>query len=485
MSSQPKIISLLFILCLLFSLFTAPLFSHAQSNSQPDLQAIDAFLQTQIQANRIPGVAVAIVQDNQIIFAKGYGEIAPGEPITPQTQFYLGSVTKGFTALAAMQLVEQGKLDLDAPVQKYLPWFRVSDPDVSSQITVRNLLNHTSGLSESGDPNASAYTSNLEEQARLLANVRLTAPVGTKFQYYNQNYRLVGLLIEQVSGQSYDDYLGSHVFAPLGMSNTTANPADASNLAQGYSRLFGFPLPQPQRFIPGALPSGYVISTAEDMARYLIAQLNNQQSNGEPMLKPETLTAMRTPPAGIDSEYGMGWMVMENGNTLAHGGTLENFQSFTILGLKEKIGLVILYNQSSMENMLFENNAIRDGVLSLLKDEPPPKTSYGWIGYLLLALAAIDLGNHVRLFGMLPRWVQKTSAQNRLWLWIKVMVGILIPVAIIFGLPWLTHVLEGGAPNWTEPFRLMPDLTTWLLLGMGLNLTRSLLHAWALQRQYV
>jgi hypothetical protein len=342
------------------------------------------------------------------------------------------------------------------------------------------LLNHTSGLSDAGDPNVSAYTSSLEEQARLLAEVHPNVPVGSQYQYYNQNYRLLGLLIEEASGQSYGDYLRSNVFEPLGMTNTAADPADTHNLAQGHSRFFGFPLPQSQRYIPGALPSGYLISSAEDMAGYLIAQLNNRRSDGERLLDPQSLAVMRTPPVEIGSDYGMGWMVVENGNTLVHGGALDHFQSFVAIGLRENIGFVTLYNQNSMENMLFENNTIRDGLLALLAGETPQQTSYGWIGWLLLTLAAIDLGNHLRLFRMLPRWVRKTSLQNRLWLWIKVTVGILIPLAVIFGLPRLIHALEGGAPNWSEPFHLMPDLTAWLLLGMSLNLIRSLLHARAL-----
>jgi CubicO group peptidase (beta-lactamase class C family) len=478
-----KLTYILFIFGLIISLFIPSLLGHAQSDNQLDLQAIDSFLQEQVKANRIPGMAVAIVQGNEVVFIKGYGEAAPGKPVTPQTQFYIGSVTKSFTALATMQLVEQGKLELDAPVQKYLPWFEVADPEASSKITVRHLLNHTSGLTEKGDPNPSAYTSSLEEQARLLADVQPTSSAGSRYEYYNQNYRLLGLLIEQVSGQSYGDYLHNNIFEPLGMTNTVTNPAEATSLAQGYSRAFGFPLPQSQRYIPGALPSGYLITTAEDMSQFVLAQLHNRKVNGKPMLDAESLATMRTSPAGIKSEYGMGWLVMENGNTLVHGGALENFHAFVALGLKEEVGLVILCNQNSMENMLFENNAVRDGLLNFLNDKVPQKTSYGWIGWLLLILATLDLLNHLRLFWMLPRWVQKTSAQNRVWLWIKVLVGILIPLAVIFGLPPLMHAVEGGAANWVEPFKLMPDLTAWLLLGMSLNLIRSLMHAIALLRQ--
>ena len=271
-----KLIPLLFVFGMIFSLFRPSFSGAAQGSQRLDLQAVDSFLQAQVKANRLPGLAVAIVQGDEIIFAKGYGEAAPGVPVTPQTQFYIGSTTKGFTALAVMQLVEQGKLELDAPVQKYLPWFKVADPEASSKITVRHLLNHTSGLGEAGDPHVDVYTSSLEEQVRLLADVRPTAPVGSQFQYYNTNYRVLGLLMEQVSGESYSDYMRSHVFEPLGMKKTITNPAEALDLAQGYSRAFGFPLPRSQDYIPGAISSGYVISTAEDMARYLLAQIHNR-----------------------------------------------------------------------------------------------------------------------------------------------------------------------------------------------------------------
>ncbi|MBI5950293.1 MAG: beta-lactamase family protein [Chloroflexi bacterium] len=479
-----KLTHILFILVLIVSLFIPSVSSHAQNDNQLDLQAIDSFLQEQVKANRIPGMAVAIVQGDEVVFIKGYGEAAPGKPVTPQTQFYIGSVTKGFTALAVMQLIEQGKLELDAPVQKYLPWFEVADPEASSKITVRNLLNHTSGLGERGDPHVDAYTTSIEQEVRLLADVRPTAPVGSQYQYYNPNYRVLGLLIEQVSGESYDGYMDKHVFEPLDMFATTTDPAEAPDLAQGYCRAFGFALPRSQASarIPGAVSSGGIITSAEDLARYLLAQLHNRKADGGQMLAPESLVALRTPPEEIGSDEGMGWIVVENGNTLAFGGATEYFQSFVALGLKEEIGLVILYNQNSLENMLFENDSIRNGLLAFMNGKTPQRTSYGWIGWLLLTLAVLDLANHVRLFWMSPRWMQKTASQNRAWLWVKVLVGILVPLAVIFGLPWLVHATDGGAPNWVEPLEIIPDIAAWLLLGMSLNLIRSLIHAIALLR---
>jgi CubicO group peptidase (beta-lactamase class C family) len=243
----------------LLSLFTY-LLKPLHANEPPNLKQVDTYLQTQLKANRIPGIAAAYVKNGEILFCKGYGQAAPGAPVTPETQFYLGSVTKSFTALAALRLAEESSLDLDTPVAHYLPWFAVADPEASGRITVRHLLNQTSGLSEGGDPNANAPTPSLEAQVRLMRDARLTRPVGTAFQYYNQNYRLLGLLIETVSQMSYADFLTSRVLAPLNMGQTVADPTQAENLSPGYSRLFGFPLQRPQPLNPGGLASGYLIS---------------------------------------------------------------------------------------------------------------------------------------------------------------------------------------------------------------------------------
>lgn len=482
MQTTRKIFPILMIVGLFFSLISTTQIARADDGGSFDPQAVDAFLSEQVKANRIPGLAIAMVKNNQVVLLKGYGEAAPGVPVTPQTQFYIGSVTKSFTALAVMQLVEQGKLELDAPVQQYLPWFKVAEEQASAQITVRNLLNHTSGLSEKGDPNASAYTASLDEQGRLLSEVHPTAPVGAQFQYYNQNYRLLGRLIEEVSGQSYADYMHANVFEPLGMLHTATNPAEAPNLAQGYSRFFGFPLRQSQMYSPGRVPSGLMITTAEDMANFLIAQLNNTRSDGSAMLSSQWLAEMRTPPAGIDSEYGMGWLVAENGNVLAHGGAIEYFHAFIAMRLDEKTGFAILCNQDSMLSLLTDGEVMQDGLMNMMLGETPQRTTYGWVGWVLLALAALDLLNHLRLFAMLPRWVEKTARQPRTWLWIKVILGILIPLLILFGVPLLVKSMEGGSPTWMEGFSLMPDLVSWLLVGVCLNLVRSLLHAFALVR---
>jgi CubicO group peptidase (beta-lactamase class C family) len=151
--------------------------------SETDFAAIDAYVTEQMNDLGIPGMALGIVQDGQIAHLQGFGVAdSSGRAVTPQTPFYIGSVTKSFTALAVMQLVEAGKVDLDAPVQTYLPWFELADKEASAKITVRNLLNQVSGFSTKDGNRFLPSQQGLEETVRGLNIIQLTQPVGTLFQ---------------------------------------------------------------------------------------------------------------------------------------------------------------------------------------------------------------------------------------------------------------------------------------------------------------
>jgi CubicO group peptidase (beta-lactamase class C family) len=249
----------------------------AELASNPDLSAIRAYIEQEVQRQRLPGLAVAITHGEQTIFLEGFGHSRKGEPITPYTPFFIGSLTKSFTALAILQLIEAGLVDLDAPVQHYLPWFRVADEQAGSQITVHHLLNQTSGMSYRGYRSTEMpVEASMEENGRGLASARLTASPGTRFQYFNANYVLLGLVIEAVSVQPYDEYLAEHIFEPLGMeaTNTDLQRAQAAGLAQGYNPFLGIPVARQQRFLGYDLPAGFILSNAADLAHYLSAYLN-------------------------------------------------------------------------------------------------------------------------------------------------------------------------------------------------------------------
>ena len=217
----------------------------------PDVsyEEINDYIQLQMAQLHIPGASVAIVDNNDIVHARGFGKARPrGEAPTPRTHFFIGSLTKSITALAVMQLAETGTVDLDARVQRYLHWFRVADSNASANITVRHLLNQTSGLSESSgripladfdqDPGAT------ERQTRSLSNSSLIHPVGSEFEYSSANYNILGLTIENASGQSYIDFVQHHIFNPLDMSSSsdTQTPSKQNELAVGHRYWFSVPV---------------------------------------------------------------------------------------------------------------------------------------------------------------------------------------------------------------------------------------------------
>jgi len=451
--------------------------AHAQGAPNLDLDAIDAFLKSCVTTYHIPGLSIAIVKDNQVVMLRGYGEARPGQPMTPKTQLYLGSVTKSFTALAVMQLVERGKLELDAPIQRYLPWFKVADPAASAQITVRHLLNHTSGLSAAGDPNASDYPLSLTDQVKALQNARLTAPVGAQFQYYNQNYRVLGLLIEQVSGQSFGDYMRANILGPLQMNSTVAHPADAPNLAQGHSQAFGFPLPRTQPFRPAALPSGYLISSAEDMAHYVIALLNDGRYQDRQLVKPETLAQIFTLPSGIKSEYGMGWLIAQDklfGTFYYHSGALENFHAEVLMLPTQKIGIAVLANQSGAIPMLMTwPNILLDGIGELISGRPPKSSPLGWVVLMLTVVTGTDLVIGLFRLGWLLRRAGQIARRPRRWQWLKALLDLVIPLVVLLGLPMAARLILGEKGDWRQAFDLLPDVTVWLWASMTLSLTRG------------
>jgi CubicO group peptidase (beta-lactamase class C family) len=338
-------------------------------NSPPDsglsrdegFATIDAYVDAQMRELRIPGLALGIVQGDQIVHLKGFGIASPdGRAATPQTPFMIGSVTKSFTALAIMQLVEQGKVELDAPIQRYLPWFRVADEAASAQITVRHLLNQTSGLSRATGNQFQASrdmrADTLERQARWLSTARLGEPVGAAFQYSNANWWPLGMLIQTVSGQPYETYIQQHILAPLEMrqSSTAIADAQAQGMATGYRYWFGRYLPaDPQNsgHYSGMLPQGGVISSAEDMAHYLIAHLNQGRYNGTPIVSPAGMAEIQRPAvpigASADTFYAMGLDVgLINGvPTVSHDGSMFNFHANLVLIPEGRWGIILLENQ--------------------------------------------------------------------------------------------------------------------------------------------
>ncbi len=322
-----------------------------------NFDAVDAYISAKMEELRIPGAALVIVQGDQIVHLKAFGVAdGSGRPVTPQTPFFTGSTGKSITALAIMQLVEAGKIKLDAPVQTYLPWFRVADANTSQIITVRQLLNMMSGIPRSiGNEqlaNVELSDSAIENNVRALAKIELIAPPGEHFEYSNSNYVTLGMIIQAVTGQSYDAYIKEHIFQPLDMQNSFASKTEAQQdgLAAGYQKWFGIPVASPDLpFSRGSLPAGQLTLSIEDFGHYLIAQLNNGNYHGVTLLSPAGIAEMRQLPVntlGVTSSYGMGWEVQhfQNVQVLAHDGAVPGFTTVMFLVPEKNLAIAMVMN---------------------------------------------------------------------------------------------------------------------------------------------
>lgn len=345
--------------------------SFASTKEIESFQEIDIFVTEQMKNLKIPGVAIGIVKGDQTLYLQGYG-IADenGRAVTPETSFLIASLSKPITAAGIMQLVEEEKLELDAPVQNYLTWFQVADRDFSSQITIRHLLNHTSGFSERNgykrnlntDPDSNA----LEKSIRNLKDEKLEFPPGSKFEYSNTNYDILGLLIQKVSGRSYETYIQESLFTPLEMkdSYTALESARSGKLANGYFPFFGF-LTSSDQLMPYSKitkPSAGLFSSAEDLTHFLIANLNNGIFLDKSILSPigmSDLLSNRTQ-FNDNAGYALGWTVFPFPDlapatpddtipmVLSHAGEWVGYTSLLVMIPELETGIVLLMNKSDI-----------------------------------------------------------------------------------------------------------------------------------------
>jgi len=395
---------------------------HSNITGKVDLAAIERYLTAEMTRLQIPGLALGIVHGDRIIAAHGFGIAdSSGRAVTAQTPFYIGSLTKSFTALAIMQLVEAGRIELDAPVRTYLPWFQLADQQASARITVRHLLNQTSGLSEKVGNNIWASSAALEEEIRTYANAPLAHPVGARFEYSNVNYNIAGLVLEKVSGQSYADYVSQHILQPLDMEHATASRSEAldDGLAEGHYYRFGHPYPGVGPLPPANLPSGLLIACVEDMTHYLIAHLNDGRYRSASVLSVQGIKTLHTPVAPMpvkDFHYAMGWAVVpiDGRLTIRHSGDTGYFHSAMMLQPDTGWGLVLLANASGFVQIR-QLDEITRNVIRMLNGVQSPAP------------------------------VSQPTMMRTLY-WTMLLMPLLLIAGIGFGLQQWLH--GGGAPLW-------------------------------------
>jgi NADH dehydrogenase FAD-containing subunit/CubicO group peptidase (beta-lactamase class C family) len=455
--------------------------------------SIDGYVTEKMRSARIPGASVAIVDRDRVVYLKGLGRAdASGRSVTPQTPFLIGSVTKSMTALAVLQLVDQGKVDLDAPVQRYIPWFRVADSSASAQITVRHLLTMTSGLPQSyetqlwteGDDGA------LERTVRHLRTAELTGPVGRAAGYSNANYETLGLIVQVVSGVPYEEYMQRRVFVPLDMRNSFVSQEAAlrHGMASGHRWWFGVPVPAMLPYNRAELPAGYIIASAEDMAHYMIAELNDGRFDGESVLSPRgmALRHMAPPP----NRYGYGWeFTRSNGRVLIdHDGGTADFQTSLFIDPVARVGVFVAANAMGLLDALSSphgssrldgqtTRAMAHTILSVVTNQPLPDQGPGHqrLTLIVTLVLAILTGALAISLARIPHWYRQLARVGftdrsgfARHIAPAVAAIVLIPAALLY--LWL------AVPAWRVVVAFQPDLGYWLAVVAIFLVVKALLH---------
>jgi len=358
----------------------------AQTDPRPltreDLEAfLDALLPNELTHGNIAGAVVTVVKDGRVLLSKGYGysDVANKTPVFPDsTLFRIASISKTFNATAVMQLVEQGKLDLDADIQQYLDFElpkRFAEP-----ITLRNLLTHTAGFEESAKevtPPGGETSVELGEYIKRTTPHQIYHP-GTVTAYSNYGADLAGYIVERVSGMPFEEYIRRHITVPLGMLHSSFAEPLPPELARLVSKEYNVATDSVQKFevIQGE-PAGNMSSTGMDMARFMIAHLQLGRYDSVRILADSTArymatTQFRTHPAVNGMAVGFFEESRDGYRMIGHGGDLSRFHSHMTLLLDEGVGLFMSVNSAGRGGGLF---GIRETVIGAFMHRYFPRTS--------------------------------------------------------------------------------------------------------------
>ena len=346
-------------------------------SARPELRAALALVEAQIEGERedsqIPGISAAVVLDQEVVWARGFGlaSLEARTPADPQTIYRIGSITKLFTATMLMHLRDAGKVQLDDPIERYLPEFRIRSrfPDARPS-TFRQVASHTAGLPREAplDYWQTLEFPTFEAILASLADAEMTYSSLTEFKYSNLGVAAIGHALARIAGQSYEEYVAEQILTPLGMHRTGFHLTDQMRVraAVGYTTMKGKP-PQvaPHPDVRGLAPAGQLYSSVEDIARFISLQFRDGPASGAQVLGGATLREMRSPVFMNPNWKGgmaIGWMLGQVADhvTIGHGGGIHGFSTDITLVPDLKLGIAVFTNTGC------EPHAIGESVLKVL-----------------------------------------------------------------------------------------------------------------------
>ena len=372
------------------------------------LAAIEKSLDEKRKEFGIPGMSLAIVKDDKVIYLKAFGvkDFERNIPVTPDTRFAIGSSTKAFTAMLAAMGVDDGKLSLDDSPKKFLPYFTLRDQDAVAKITMRDLLSHRSGLNRT-DLAMVTGVLNREELIKVAGMAKPTAKLGEKWQYQNVMYAAAGEAVAKAEKSTWDDLIAKRIFKPLGMKNSDTRAEDmqkSRDYSFGYEYIASTKVTRrlPQRAIAAAAPAGAINSSARDMAQWMRFMLGNGVFNGKRLVSEKSFEELTRKQINVSGsiDYGLGWFLRQwNGHKVVeHGGNIDGFNAEVAFMPDQKVGFVLLTNVTASSIGALAMNTIWKNLVG----EPPkteaksaepagdPKKEVG--KYLLPAGVSFDVG---------------------------------------------------------------------------------------------
>ena len=351
-------------LALLAGAVAAP--ARAQAPSREPWRGLDAYVDSALRTWKVPGLGLAIVRNDSVVYARGYGrrDVARPDPVTDRTVFAIGSASKAFTAAAVAMLVDEQKVSLDASPGTYLPGFQLYDPYATRELTVRDLLSHRSGLAR-GELAWYGSGFDRDEIVRRVRHLKPSWSFRSQFGYQNIMYITAGQVVAHVSGMSWDDFIRTRLFGPLGMTgaSTTIRGLEAvADRSQPHAEVRDTVRTVPWRNIDNAGPAGSINASARDMAQWVRLQLGRGAVGGTRLISARLVdemhqahTVIRTDSAARAANpdthlraYGLGWFLEDyRGRMLVHhGGNVDGFTSLVAFMPEERLGVVLLTNMN-------------------------------------------------------------------------------------------------------------------------------------------
>lgn len=417
----------------------------------------------------VPGVEIAVIDEDKIsIMSYGYADISTKKPITSDTIFQVGSISKTVTAWGAMKLVEEGKIDLDAPIEKYLKKWPLRETQFNSKgVTLRRILSHTAGLSLRGyagvkpSKNLVSIEESLRGKSNGAGDVKIIHEPGSKFQYSGGGYTLLQLVIEEVSGMPFAQYMEQEILKPLGMNNSTFEWKE--ELKPKTSKAYGVLSQELPNYIFTEKAAAGLYTTAADLAKVQIAAMSSygNMTAGGGILKPETIALMKK---GIpNTDWGLGYQLIElpNGKTaIGHGGANKGWRARMIQIIDDNQGLVVLTNSDTGSNILVETVALwieqQTGALPAFYQDMNKNERIALLTAVAMALLfAIILVSVVRSITGKKRQYSNFTGKKR-W---KKLLGVVLP--LLFTVAWWVGLYAPIINGWNAA-EFLPVNVKWI-----------------------